>query len=309
LISESLGFVTMRDIYGTVQVVVQRNELGQDPEIDYAFTQLKNLPIDSLVQVHGRVRARPSKDVKGDRPADAVEVVLTRLAILNQALPLPFNPNLEDEALVPSKGPDDKSSRRNLPNEMVRLRHRHLDLRRSQLQSNLRTRSNVSHAIRNHLWSNGFIDIETPLLFKSTPEGAREFLVPTRFSCPSSSSSSSSLTAETPSGGNELGRVMCYALPQSPQQFKQMLMAAGYDRYYQIARCFRDEDLRADRQPEFTQIDLEMSFVSAEDVQKVIEDLMVSVWREAKGVELATPFPRISYKDAISRYGSDKPDT
>ncbi|KAJ1919996.1 aspartate--tRNA ligase msd1 [Mycoemilia scoparia] len=233
---------------------------------------VSDLTLESLVQIKGTVRARPESEIRDNGRSNKVEVAIEYIEILNKAYPqLPLNP----------------SNEKSLPNERTRLLNRHLDLRRSEMQYRLKQRSKITHKIREYLQESGFVDIETPLLFKSTPEGAREFIVPTRVS-----------------------PGLCYALPQSPQQFKQMLMAAGYDRYYQIARCFRDEDLRADRQPEFTQVDIEMSFISKDDIQMLIEGMMRGVLKVAKGLDISQdPFPTMTYNEAINTYGSDKPDT
>lgn len=265
ILSDTLMFVQLRDAYGTMQVVAEEK---RTPGFAEFRKRLQQMNPDTLVQVNGMVAERPPEM---QRKAREVELVLSDIRVLNHCLPLPFNPYIKDK----------------LPGEEVRLAHRYLDLRRSDLQYNIRARSRASAIIRQVLDSQGFVDIETPMLFKSTPEGAREFLVPTRMDPPGA----------------------CYALPQSPQQFKQMLMASGFDRYYQIARCFRDEDLRADRQPEFTQVDLEMSFVSSQDIQSVAEQMIQQVWKQIKGVDIAAPFARMSFAEATNRFGSDKPDT
>ncbi|OZJ02797.1 hypothetical protein BZG36_04426 [Bifiguratus adelaidae] len=224
---------------------------------------------ESVVCAVGTVNKRPDRMINPALPTGEVEIVLEDLICLNKALNVPFLPGQKE-----------------LPNEEVRMRYRYVDLRRPTVQGNLRTRSKAAKTIRDYLFSQNFVEVETPMLFKSTPEGAREFLVPTR------------------------SHNRFYALPQSPQQHKQLLMAGGIDRYFQFARCFRDEDLRADRQPEFTQVDLEMSFVQPNDVQKVIEAILKSVWKEVLAIELpANAFKRITYNDAMRRYGSDKPDT
>ncbi|KAJ2443913.1 aspartate--tRNA ligase msd1 [Coemansia sp. RSA 2440] len=267
VLSNTLVFVQLRDAFGSVQLLAEHDRMP-------AFTEQKRLlellSSDSLIGVSGTVIKRPASMVKGESQAREIELLVDCVKVLNHAKPLPFNPHVKA----------------NLPSEDVRLANRHLDLRRSELQNNIRVRSKATMTIRQFMDNNGFVDIETPVLFKSTPEGAREFLVPTR-----------------------IDPGACYALPQSPQQFKQMLMAAGFDRYYQIARCFRDEDLRADRQPEFTQVDIEMSFVSKEDIQNVLEGLIQRVWSQIKGIEIKAPFRRITFAEATSKYGSDKPDT
>ncbi|KAJ2571287.1 aspartate--tRNA ligase msd1 [Coemansia sp. RSA 1813] len=265
-VSDTLLFVLLRDAYGTLQLLAEKSRMP-DSLFDKHQKLLGSLSVDSLVAVTGTVARRPEGMAKGE---DAIELLIDKARMLNVAERLPFNPH----------------TKANLPSEEVRLGHRYLDLRRSDLQRNIRLRSKTTMTIRQYMDDNGFVDIETPMLFKSTPEGAREFLVPTR-----------------------IGPGSCYALPQSPQQFKQMLMAAGFDRYFQIARCFRDEDLRADRQPEFTQVDMEMSFVSKQDIQNVVEGLIQRVWHSIKGVDVTVPFRRLTFADATNRYGSDKPDT
>ncbi len=261
-----LIFMDVRDREGIVQVVVA-------PE-NPCFAEANRLRTEWVVRVEGKVRARPAEQVNRRIQTGAVEVEATHLEVLAEAKTPPFPIDAgwrgEEEPHV---------------NEEVRLKHRVVDLRRRKLHHNLRLRHKVVAAIYRFLDQEGFISIETPYLTRSTPEGARDFLVPSRL---------------------EPGHF--YALPQSPQLFKQMLMVAGYDRYFQIARCFRDEDLRADRQPDFTQLDLEMSFVDQEDILKLNERLAAYVLHEALGVEVALPFPRLSYAEAMNRYGSDKPD-
>jgi len=220
-----------------------------------------------VLKITGKVRARPAGTVNPELPTGEVEVLVHEVEILNASATPPFQ--IDDDNLA----------------ENTRLEHRVLDLRREPMQRNLRLRHRAASATRRFLDQHGFIDIETPVLYKSTPEGAREFLVPSR-----------------------LHDGHFYALPQSPQLFKQMLMVAGFDRYYQIVKCFRDEDLRADRQPEFTQIDIETSFLSEHDIRKLMEELVRFVFREAAAIELPAPFPILSYDDAMRDYGSDKPD-
>ncbi|KAJ1659238.1 aspartate--tRNA ligase msd1 [Dispira simplex] len=274
--SPTLLFLGLRDRSGVIQVVYEISEQGgtnsihpiEDPA--ELFQRLVRLSPESVLAVHGIIHTRPAP---ASRPlAKAmVEVHANEITILNEAQDLPFTP-------------DDRAP---LPKEEVRLSYRYLDLRRRYLQDNLCIRSKLCHAVRRYLVEEArFTEVETPILFKSTPEGAREFVVPTRI------------------------RDRFFALPQSPQQFKQLLMAGGVDRYFQIARCFRDEDLRADRQPEFTQIDLEMAFITSEDVIQLLEALMRRVWQTVRGVDIlaAGPLPRMTYTEAISRYGSDKPD-
>ena len=253
-------FVDLRDREGIVQIVF-------DPDRADTFATAEKLRSEYCVAVTGRVRPRPEGTVNPNLVSGAIEVLAETIEILNASTPPPFQ--TDDENL----------------SETVRLTHRVLDLRRAQMQKNLMLRYRTSMAARKALDALGFIDIETPVLYKSTPEGAREFLVPSR-----------------------MHHGQFYALPQSPQLFKQMLMIAGYDRYYQIVKCFRDEDLRADRQPEFTQIDVETSFLDELEIRTMMEELVRVMFREAMGVELANPFPIMTYADAMRDYGSDKPD-
>jgi aspartyl-tRNA synthetase len=220
--------------------------------------------------VAGTVQRRPPGNENPSLPTGDVEVVADDVTVLSEAAPLPFPVEEFHAAAV---------------NEEVRLRHRYLDLRRSDMASNLRLRSRVTHVIREVMEAAGFLDVETPYLTRSTPEGARDFLVPVR-----------------------LQPGTWYALPQSPQLFKQLLMVAGFERYYQIARCFRDEDFRADRQPEFTQLDIEMSFGEQDDVIEIAEQVLRRLWTEIHGVEVPKPIPRMTYAETMARYGSDKPD-
>ncbi|MDX2004944.1 MAG: aspartate--tRNA ligase [Meiothermus sp.] len=261
-----LIFIDLRDREGIVQVVVSPDS--------GAYAEASRVRSEWVVRVSGKVRARPAEQVNAKIATGAVEVEAEGLEVLSEARTPPFQ---IDAAW---RGEDDQSV-----SEEVRLRNRVVDLRRKRLHDNLRLRHKTIAAIYRFLDAEGFIGVETPFLTRSTPEGARDFLVPSRL---------------------EPGSF--YALPQSPQLFKQMLMVAGYDRYFQVARCFRDEDLRADRQPDFTQLDLEMSFVNQEDIIELNERLIQYVMRETLGVEVALPFPRLSYADAMNRYGSDKPD-
>ena len=254
-----LIFIGLRDHAGTVQVVVE-------PDKAETFDVAETLRNEFCIRVTGRVRMRPESQWNRDMATGGIEVVAETIEVLNAAAPLPLLMTDED-------------------GEEVRLRYRYLDLRRERLQRNLRLRAALNAAIRRHLEAHEFIDIETPILTRATPEGARDYLVPSRVNA---------------------GRF--YALPQSPQIFKQLLMMSGMDRYYQIARCFRDEDLRADRQPEFTQLDLEMAFVTEDDVKQTAESLVRDVFADVLDVELADPFPRISHAEAMRRFGSDKPD-
>jgi aspartyl-tRNA synthetase len=254
-----VAFVDLRDDSGVVQVVVRDEMLAAS-----GAHELRN---EFCVQVTGDVALRPEGNANPDLPTGEVEVVTSSLTVLNPAAPLPFQ--IDERVSV---------------GEEVRLKYRYLDLRRPGPAAALRLRSEVNRAAREVLAERAFVEIETPTLTRSTPEGARDFLVPARLK-PGS----------------------WYALPQSPQLFKQLLMVAGMERYYQIARCYRDEDFRADRQPEFTQLDIEMSFVDQDDVIELSEAILVALWRLI-GVELSTPIPRITYAEAMDRYGTDKPD-
>ncbi len=258
-----LIFIDLRDRWGIVQVVA---DPAHSPTAHEAADRVR---LEYVVQVRGQVRARPPGLVNPRMETGEVEVLADEVVILNPAKTPPF-PIFEDTPV----------------DEALRLKYRYLDLRRQRMQRNLVLRHRVVKFIRDFLDRRGFVEIETPILFKSTPEGARDYLVPSR-----------------------LHPGKFYALPQSPQQLKQLLMVAGFERYFQIARCFRDEDLRGDRQPEFTQLDLEMSFVAREDVMAVVEDLMIGIVEECSDRRLLTkPFPRLSYEEAMARYGTDKPD-
>jgi aspartyl-tRNA synthetase len=253
-------FVDLRDREGLVQVVC-------DPDTPETFKIADRLRAEFVIQVQGKVRERPAGTVNPELASGEIEVLAQGITLLNPSLPPAFQ--IDDEHL----------------SETVRLENRVLDLRRPAMQANLRLRYRAAMAVRNFLDGHGFIDIETPMLTRSTPEGARDYLVPSRV---------------------HPGEF--FALPQSPQLFKQLLMIAGYDRYYQIVKCFRDEDLRADRQPEFTQIDIETSFLDQREITDLMEQLVRHVFKEAIGADLPSPFPRLSYDDAMARYGSDKPD-
>ncbi|MEX2962567.1 aspartate--tRNA ligase [Microbulbifer sp. TYP-18] len=253
-------FIDLRDRDGIVQVVF-------DPDVGEHFERADRVRAEYVLKVSGRVRARSEATVNPGMATGEVEVYGTQLEILSLAEPVPFQ--LDEYTAV---------------GEDVRLKYRYLDLRRNEMQHNLRFRSRLTTAIRNYLDGEGFLDIETPILTRATPEGARDYLVPSR-------------THE--------GKF--FALPQSPQLFKQLLMVSGFDRYYQIAKCFRDEDLRADRQPEFTQIDIETSFLEEGDIMSITEGMVRQLFQELKGVELGD-FPRMSYGEAMERFGSDKPD-
>ena len=236
------------------------------------FERAAALRSECVIHVTGKVRQRPTGTNNSKIPTGEVEVLAPALEVLNMAEVLPFP---VDDPEVASK-----------VNEELRLKYRYLDLRRPEMARNLRLRRKVATATRVFMDEQGFLEVETPMLFKSTPEGAREFLVPNR---------------------REPGTF--YALPQSPQQFKQILMVAGVERYFQLARCFRDEDQRADRQLEFTQIDLEMRFIEREDIYALIEGLLKRVWKTALDMDIPTPFKRITFEEALNRYGIDKPDT
>ena len=252
-----LCFIDLRDHEGIVQVLVE-------PEDAALFAIAARIGYEDCLRVTGTVRARHA--VNDKLRSGKVEIIATQIEVLNKAEPLPFHAHEN-------------------PGEEIRLKYRYLDLRRPEMQKMMRTRIALVQALRRWLDARGFADIETPILTKATPEGARDFLVPARM---------------------HAGEF--YALPQSPQLFKQILMVAGFDRYYQIARCFRDEALRADRQLEFTQLDMEFAWVSERDVQDATEELIRTVFREVIDVELANPFPRMTYAEGLRRYGSDKPD-
>jgi len=258
-------FIELRDREGNTQIVF-------DPQHNKGSWELaQSLRSEFVIAVEGAVRKRPAGTENPKLPTGEVEVLAHALEILNPSETPPFQ---LDETGSSQAGED------------LRLQYRYLDLRRPAMAKNLRMRHRVAKATRDYFDANGFLEIETPILFKSTPEGAREYLVPSR-----------------------VNPGKFYALPQSPQQFKQMLMVAGVERYFQIAKCFRDEDLRADRQPEFTQIDLEMSFITREDMYATIEGLLSAVWLAARGEKIPTPFPRMRFIEAMERFGVDKPDT
>lgn len=260
-------FIDLRDRFGLTQVVFSPQD---DPEAHRDADALRG---EFVISVRGTVRGRSPETINSRIPTGEVEVRVSELEILNQSEPLPF----------PVSAHEEKQAN---VSEDLRLKYRYLDLRRPRLQRSVVLRHELYQVIRRYFAEHSFVEVETPVLMKSTPEGARDYLVPSRV---------------------HPGRF--YALPQSPQTYKQILMIAGLDRYFQIVKCFRDEDLRADRQPEFTQVDVEISFATEELVQELMEGLMVDVWREIAGVELTTPFPRLTYRDAIRRYGSDRPDT
>ncbi len=258
-----LVFVDLRDREGIAQIVFSPDSFPD------AHDKADTLRAEYVLSVRGTVRRRPEGTENRNLPTGAVELVASSVAILNESKPVPFA--LEDDTEVA---------------ENVRLRYRYLDLRRPSVQRAFHQRSLLARSTRDYFFENGFLEVETPVLTKSTPEGARDYLVPSRVS-----------------------PGMFFALPQSPQLFKQILMVAGYDRYAQIVKCFRDEDLRADRQPEFTQIDVEMSFIDREDIFPMMEGLMARVFRDVIGVDIPRPFPRMGYREAMDRFGADKPDT
>jgi len=256
-----LIFFEVRDRTGFVQVVVDSNQKN-------IFETAKKIGNEWVVKITGNVRERPKENINENIKTGRIEISCNDLEIINESLPLPFEIDSNEEI-----------------NEILRLKYRFLDFRREEMKNNLYTRFKISTLIREFLNSEGFWEVETPILTKSTPEGARDFLVPSRISP---------------------GKF--YALPQSPQLFKQILMISGIDKYYQIARCFRDEDLRADRQPEFTQIDIEMSFIDEEDIYSLIDRLFKKLFKEILNIDLITPLLRMSYFDAMEKYGIDKPD-
>src|SRR3982751_1352934 len=262
-----LIFIDVRDREGRTQSVFDPSDLSKE-----LFEQAGALRSECVISVSGKVRQRPAGTNNSKIATGEIEIAAGSLEVLNMAEVLPFP---VDDPEVTSK-----------VNEELRLKYRYLDLRRPEMARALKVRSKVATASRIFMDEQGFLEVETPVLFKSTPEGAREFLVPNR---------------------REPGTF--YALPQSPQQFKQILMVAGVERYYQIARCFRDEDQRADRQLEFTQVDIEMSFIEREDIYNLIEGMVKRIWKTALNIELPTPFKRLSFREAIDRYGIDKPDT
>ena len=253
-------FVDLRDHTGLLQVVF-------DPDTAETFATAESVRNEYVLQVQGRVRRRPEGTVNPDMPTGQVEVLGLVLTVLNVAATPPFQ--LDDTDVQ----------------EETRLRYRYIDLRRPEMQEKLRLRARITHVMRSFLDAHGFIDVETPILTRSTPEGARDYLVPSR------------------THGGEF-----FALPQSPQLFKQLLMMSGMDRYYQIARCFRDEDLRADRQPEFTQLDIETSFMNEDDIMSLMETMVRDLFREVLDVALPDPFPRMTYAESMQRFGTDRPD-
>ena len=263
--SRDLGgliFIDLRDRYGKTQIVFNEENYIE------AFNIAKKLGLEDVIGVKGIVIARPDEAVNKNIPTGAIDVEVSEIIIYNESDPPPFDINDRNSAM-----------------EDHRLKYRYLELRTQDLQKNLFLRHKASQAVREYMSSDNFIEVETPILMKSTPEGARDFLVPSR-----------------------IHRGRFYALPQSPQTYKQLLMVSGLDRYFQIVKCFRDEDFRADRQPEFTQIDIEMSFIDKDDIISMATGLVHHVWSNTIGVELPKSFPVITYKEAMERFGSDKPD-
>ena len=263
--SRDLGgliFIDLRDRYGKTQIVFnEQNQLN-------AFNVAKKLGLEDVIGIKGTVVSRPDDAINSDIVTGEIDVEVSEILVYNESDPTPFDINNRNSAM-----------------EDHRLRYRYLELRTEDLQKNFVLRDKVAQAVREYMSNDNFIEVETPILMKSTPEGARDFLVPSRI---------------------HQGRF--YALPQSPQTYKQLLMVSGFDRYFQICKCFRDEDFRADRQPEFTQIDIEMSFVDQNDVMNMATGLVQNIWRDTIGIELPEKFPVITYHDAMERFGSDKPD-
>ena len=255
-------FVDLRDRYGKTQVVASP-ESGQE-----IVDEASRLRSEDVIRVHGKVARRPEGTANPKLDTGDIELRITTIEVLNKSETPPFTPNQQE-----------------MPGEDLRLKHRYLDLRRSQMQQTLLLRSRIIKTMRDYFAANSFIDVETPILGRSTPEGARDYLVPSRVS-----------------------NGQFYALPQSPQLYKQILMVAGYDRYVQVARCFRDEDLRADRQPEFTQLDMEMSFVDADDVTSMIDGLVARLAKEILDLDVSLPLPQMTYDEAMERFGHDAPD-
>ena len=256
-------FVDLRDRYGKTQIVINSEDYSGD------YEAAKKLSMEDVLSITGIVKARDAGAVNPDLSTGEIEVIVSEIQMLNEAAPLPFVIT-------------DRSS----AEEDLRLKYRYLELRTDELQENLKIRHNAYQAVRSYLSDQNFMEVETPMLMKSTPEGARDYLVPSR-----------------------IHEGKFYALPQSPQIYKQILMIGGFDRYFQIVKCFRDEDLRADRQPEFTQIDIEMSFVDEDEILSAMEGLTRHIFKSVKGIELPNPFPRLTHEDAMDTYGSDKPDT
>jgi len=253
-------FIDLRDRYGLVQIVC-------DPDMGGDFGHAESVRNEFVLKITGKVRARPEGTANPNLPTGEIEVLAKKIEVLNAAATPPFL--IDDDNI----------------NENTRLTYRYLDLRREPMQKNMALRYRMAKVMRDYLDTKDFMEVETPMLTRSTPEGARDYLVPSR-----------------------VHDGMFYALPQSPQLFKQLLMVAGYDRYFQITKCFRDEDLRADRQPEFTQVDLEMSFIEEDDVMNLVEGMVRETYKKAAGIDLPNPFPRMDWHTAMNKYGSDKPD-
>ena len=256
-------FIDIRDRYGKTQIVFNSEDYSGN------FEEVKKISMEDVLSISGNVQNRQKDAINADMKTGEIEVSVKEMVILNAAEPLPF-----------------VISDRSSAEEDLRLKYRYLELRTDELQNNLMIRHQAYQSVRNHLANNDFIEVETPVLMKSTPEGARDYLVPSR-----------------------IHHGKFYALPQSPQIYKQILMISGYDRYFQIVKCFRDEDLRADRQPEFTQIDIEMSFINENIIYKEAENLTRSVFKSVRNIDLPNPFPKLTWIEAMNKYGSDKPDT
>ena len=266
-----VAFIDLADRYGITQVVFDPEDLPVGTNKEEIESVMNSFSRESCVLIEGIVRARVEGTSVESNPTGEIEVLITHAELLAKSKLPPFEIGDQKEGV--------------LPDEDTRMKYRYLDLRRTDMIKSIQFRSKLVHLARVYLESQGFLEIETPMLGRSTPEGARDYIIPSR-----------------------VHPGTFYALPQSPQQFKQMLMVGGMDRYYQVARCFRDEDSRKDRQPEFTQLDLEMSFVDSKDIQNLIEGMVAYIWKGLYGTELKTPFPHIGYRDAMERFGSDKPD-
>ena len=266
-----VAFIDLADRYGITQVVVDPEDLPAGADSEGIQKTMATFSRESCVLIEGTVRARVEGTAVETNPTGEIEVLITHAELLSKSKLPPFEIGDQKEGV--------------LPDEDTRMKYRYLDLRRTDMIRTMEFRSKLVHLARVYLESKGFLEIETPILGRSTPEGARDYIIPSR-----------------------VHPGTFYALPQSPQQFKQMLMVGGMDRYYQVARCFRDEDSRKDRQPEFTQLDIEMSFVDSKDIQDMIEGMVAYMWKGLYGTELKTPFPHIGYRDAMERFGSDKPD-
>lgn len=266
-----VAFIDLADRYGITQVVFDPEDLPAGADSEGIQKTMATFSRESCVLIEGTVRARVEGTAVETNPTGEIEVLITHAELLSKSKLPPFEIGDQKEGV--------------LPDEDTRMKYRYLDLRRTDMIRTMEFRSKLVHLTRVYLESKGFLEIETPILGRSTPEGARDYIIPSR-----------------------VHPGTFYALPQSPQQFKQMLMVGGMDRYYQVARCFRDEDSRKDRQPEFTQLDIEMSFVDSKDIQDMIEGMVAYMWKGLYGTELKTPFPHIGYRDAMERFGSDKPD-